>query len=285
MKKTFQTLISSVAAILLLSACAQHIFYPNASAWKETPSDYQYHFTDTYLSAHDDANIHIWQIKTPQKNAKGAILYFHGNSKNVSYHLEQVTWLLDAGYDVSMAEYRGYGAAPAELSLQQTREDMKRIIYWFHKTYDQQDKWLLGQSLGASLALHVSGSEKELAQGFNGIIADSGFANFRKIGQDVFSRYWFTWTLQLPMSWFMPKGFDADKVIANISPTPLLLLHSTDDWIVPYYHSKRLLNKAKEPVELLSYQGFHIHGFKQIEVQNQVLNFLNGTQTMGHTLK
>lgn len=263
-----------IALLLALSACSYHVFYPNSRDWQDTPDKSGFTYSDHYLKALDGEVLQLWQIKPIQASKQQAVLYFHGNSQNISYHLEQIAWLLDEGYEIVMAEYRGFGAAGGEISLKNSVNDMALVMQWFNKTYKNQEKWLLGQSLGASLSLLVSGKYPQLAHQYNGIIADSGFASFRKIGQDVFSRYWFTWAIQHPLSWFMPKGYNADAVIKYISPTPLMILHSSDDRVVASYHSDMLYRQAQQPKTLVYYTGPHIQGFQQQSVQQAVLNFM-----------
>lgn len=276
--KLLTRLALSLVLVLSLSACSHHIFYPSQKQWQSTPKDLGYSYSEHYLKAVDGEILHAWQIHTDKKDKHGAILYFHGNSQNLSYYLEQVTWLIDAGFDVVMVEYRGFGASSGEISLKQSTNDISLCMQWFLKSYPQQNRWLLGQSLGASLSLFVSGTNVSLAHQFNGIIADSGFANFRSIGQDVFARYWFTWPVQHPLSWFMPKGYDADNVISKISPTPVLIMHSKEDRVVAFYHSEKLYENAQQPKLMLAYSGPHIQGFKQKNVRQEVLNFLQNNQ-------
>lgn len=150
-------------------------------------------------------------------------------------------------------------------------------MHWFIKENPQQARWLLGQSLGAALSIHVAGHDATLAQAFTGMVFDSAFASFQSIGKDVLARYWFTWALQYPLSLAMPKGVDAISEIHHLSPTPILLLHSRQDFVVPYYHVEKLYKKAGEPKTLISYTGGHIEGFKQPLVKEQTLAFLRSS--------
>lgn len=263
----------NILLLAVLSGCANNIFYPAERAWSQTPDELGYRYRNHFLSMPDGAQINVWQL--PGVGAsRGAILYFHGNTQNISRHISQIAWLVDAGFDVVMVDYRGFGASSGKLSLAKTADDMHQVMLWFLSQYPEQETWLLGQSLGAALSIHVAGSDKSLSQAFNGFIFDSGFASFQAIGQDVFSRAWFTWGLQLPLSWLMPKGFDAKNVIANFSPRPILLLHGVEDYVVPYHHAETLLAAAKESKSLVSYYARHIQGFANLAIREQVLAFI-----------
>lgn len=275
--KRFPQLFFIFLACSLLSACAQHIFHPNSRMWQNTPINIGYTYKNHFIKANDGVLLNFWQVKTQHKKPLGAVLYFHGNSHNISAHLPQIAWLLEAGYDVVMPDYRGFGASQGQLSLAKSADDMQQVMAWFLYHYDGESTWLLGQSLGAALSAYVAGHDKTLRHAFNGVILDSGFSSFRSIGQDVFARSWFTWAAQHPLSWFMPKGYDAKTHIAKFSPTPLLMLHSKEDTIVPYYHGEALYKAAKEPKALITYGGWHVQGFKTKEVREQVFAFMRAS--------
>jgi fermentation-respiration switch protein FrsA (DUF1100 family) len=46
------------------------------------------------------------------------------------------------------------------------------------------------------------------------------------------------------------NDFRADDQVGNISPRPLLLIHSANDSVTPTYESIEMFKKAKQPAEL-----------------------------------
>lgn len=276
---TVKRLLLSLLLSLLLTGCASHIFYPAERQWQITPSDLGYSFHNHDLLAADGVTINTWQLFTPLPR-QGAILYFHGNTQNISMHISQIAWLVDAGFDVVMVDYRGFGASGGEISLDNTVSDMQLVMAWFIERYQQEPRWLLGQSLGAALSIHVAGSTEAYQQAFEGFIFDSAFASFQSIGQDVFARFWLTWPLQYPLSWLMPKGYNAEKAIAALAPTPIVLLHSENDTVVPYKHATRLFDHALPPKQLITYQERHIQGLSNQAVREQILAFLHSNNSL-----
>lgn len=263
--------------ITVLSGCSSHIFRPDNGRWIITPTELGYDYVNQFVVAQDGALLNVWLVSANHQPTRGAVLYFHGNARNISQHLPQILWLVDAGYEVVMADYRGFGASEGTLSLAKTATDMQRIMHWFIGVYRDDNTWLLGQSLGAALSAHVAGKDEQLRHAFNGVILDSGFASFQAIGQDVLDKAWFTWLFQVPLSWLMPRGYDADTQIGKLAPTPLLLLHSERDYVVPYDHAGVLYRKAGEPKTLITYQERHIRGFANPVVRQQVLAFLRSS--------
>jgi alpha-beta hydrolase superfamily lysophospholipase len=56
----------------------------------------------------------------------------------------------------------------------------------------------------------------------------------------------------------LPPFAGPGRVVDRIAPTPLLIAHGTDDWLVPVAHARRLFARAGEPRELhLIERGLH----------------------------
>jgi hypothetical protein len=53
----------------------------------------------------------------------------------------------------------------------------------------------------------------------------------------------------------------------------LLLIHGTEDEVVPYRHAQALFAAAQPPRFLLSYDGPHIGSFQDVEIRQAVLRF------------
>lgn len=60
----------------------------------------------------------------------------------------------------------------------------------------------------------------------------------------------------------MDDTYSAARYIAQLTPIPLLLLHGTQDAVIPHAHSQRLLAEARDPKRLLTVEGGqHIDAF------------------------
>ena len=52
--------------------------------------------------------------------------------------------------------------------------------------------------------------------------------------------------------------------VDKISPIPLIVIHGTKDRVVPFYHGKRLYDKAKDPKELWTIKnGGHVEALSK----------------------
>jgi fermentation-respiration switch protein FrsA (DUF1100 family) len=95
------------------------------------------------------------------------------------------------------------------------------------------------------------------------------------MARDVASRSWVTWALQYPVAWSMSDDYDLIDYIADISPVPLLLIHGTQDQIIPFGNSEKLFVAAGEPKRFLRYDGPHIATFRDLELREMLLGFFS----------
>jgi len=89
------------------------IFFPSKMPMNHT---YQFcqEFEEFNLKTKDGANLNAVHIK--QDSAKGVVLYFHGNSGNVSNLSHVANLLYSKGYDAFLIDYRTYGKSTGKLT-------------------------------------------------------------------------------------------------------------------------------------------------------------------------
>lgn len=257
----------------ILQGCSSLLFYPSRTMVR-TPADIGLEYRDVELRAADGTRLSAWWLAA-QGPARGTVYFLHGNAENVSTHIASVYWLPAAGYQVLLLDYRGYGKSAGEPSIPAVFEDIRAGFDWLAQEPTAQGKplFLLGQSLGAALGGYLAGSEPAIRQALAGVILDAGFARYSWIAREAAASTWLTWPLQWPAAWSMPDGYDLLDRVGHISPVPLLLIHGTQDEVVPYRHVEALYAAAQPPRFLLRYDGPHIGTFQDEEIRAVVLRF------------
>jgi len=74
----------------------------------------------------------------------------------------------------------------------------------------------------------------------------------------------------------MPRKYDPLDYIGAISPRPLLLMHGTQDQVVPFSQALELFEAANEPKLMLSYNGSHIGAMMNPKFRQVMLDFMQG---------
>ena len=270
-------------ALLMLPGLAGSsglLFYPQ-SHLVQTPAQLGLEYRDVWLEAADGVRLHGWWLPARGGPVAGTVYFLHGNAENISTHIHNVQWLPDQGYQVFLLDYRGYGRSTGKPRLPAVLQDVRTGFAYLLENPASQGRplFLLGQSLGASLGLYFAATDPQARRRLDGVISDAAFASYRGIVREVAGRSWLTWPLQYPLAWRLPAGLDPVDHVAAIAPTPLLLIHSRQDPIIPYVNAERLYQAARQPVTLRTTLGPHTATFNHPEHRRFVLSFFERSTT------
>ncbi|MCF6258082.1 MAG: alpha/beta hydrolase [Gammaproteobacteria bacterium] len=222
------------------------IFFPSRSL-VEIPADWGLQYEDTTLETVDGVRLHGWFI--PQQEASRVLLFFHGNAGNISHRRESVMIFHRLGLNVFIFDYRGYGASqgkPSELGLY--NDAMAAWQYLLQeKDFSRQQIIVFGRSLGGSVAVNLAAEVQPGA-----LILESTFSSARDMANVV-----------VPIiSRIMPLRFEFNAVEHIKSVTsPVLVVHSTEDDIIPFRLGEKVYQAAGQPKSLVKIRGDHNSGF------------------------
>jgi pimeloyl-ACP methyl ester carboxylesterase len=191
--------------------------------------------------------------------------------------------LVNSGFNVLTFDFRNSGLSEGNITSVglYEKDDLLGAIQ-FAKEKKPGQIVLLGFSMGASTSIMAAAQNKDVAA----VIADSPFADLTNYLDENLS----VWS-KLPsipfnkptlISMRLLTGIDTSKVkpiekIKEISPRPILLIHSKDDKSIPIENSYSLQKAAGENAQLWETEGVgHIksyEGYPEEYVEN-VIRFL-----------
>lgn len=208
------------------------IFFPQ-SYLEQKPEDIHLNYKEILFDTEDGQKLHGWLF--PLQGKSPFILFCHGNAGNVSHRLDNIGRLLGQGLPVFIFDYRGYGRSagkPSEKGLY--RDGVAAFDYLVREEHvDPKNIVLFGRSLGAAVAVDIS-----LKREVRAIILESAFTSTKEMAK--------TMLLFGLLSPFLPPNYNNLKKIARID-VPKLIIHGTDDHIVPYSMGEKLFAAAKAP--------------------------------------
>jgi hypothetical protein len=228
---------------------ARLIYFPNIGIGfgSAVPSDIGLDYEDVVFETSDGVQLHGWYVSADQ--ARGVILFFHGNAGNISHRLDSIEFFHRLGFSVFIIDYRGYGKSEGKTDEQGTYRDAEAA--WRHliekRGIDPGMIVIFGRSLGASIAAWLASRTSPAA-----LILESAFTSAPNLGKH---HYWF-----LPVRALARIHYDTQSYVERIS-VPTLVVHSADDEIVPYAHGRKLFSVAREPKAFVKLQGGHNDGF------------------------
>jgi len=275
-RTTIVTLLA-IAAVLQ-TGCSSVFFYPDNATYI-TPDRLNLDFEDVYLDTADGETLHGWWLPAlTDEPAKGTVYYLHGNAQNVSAHILNVAWLPEKGYNVFTLDYRGYGQSTGAPDIEGALHDAETGLRWLIEQEDTHNRplYLLGQSLGGALgvALASEWTQRNEQPTLDGIILDGTFSGFRYIAREKLDLFWLTWPFQYPLSWTIPDDYEGTDRIADLSPVPVMVIHSVRDGIIPFEHGVRLYEAAEQPKEFLQTDTPHAATFVIPAYREAVLEFM-----------
>lgn len=171
------------------------------------------------------------------------ILMFHGNGEIASDYQNFLDFFFDCGVNLAVVDFRGYGFStgkPIYSSLISDALPIYNEFYkWMLKHKIKDSLFLLGRSLGSACTSEIGAHNPE---SLRGVIFESGFASmynmmtrlFRVSGPDV-----------------SPEGlsdYSNDTRIRKFQK-PVLIIHGTNDWIIPCDEGKLIYENIPEGVD------------------------------------
>lgn len=233
---------------LLVWATQDKLIYFPESALAATPREYRFDYEDVTLTAADGVRLHGWFVPAPRP-ARGALLFLHGNGGNISHRLEKIALFRGLGFDVFIVDYRGYGRSEGRPGEDGTYRDARAA--WKYLTVTRAIRAprivIYGESLGGAVAAELASEHEPRA-----LIVESSFTSVPDLGAEIYP-----W---LPVRWLSRFRYDGRAALARVR-TPVLVIHSRADDIIPFAHGERLFAAANEPKKFLEIRGDHNAGF------------------------
>ena len=245
-------------SIFLLAGCSRLFFYPQKELLRR-PSDIGVGYEEVHFLSEDGVNLSGWFLPA-RGYAKGTILFFHGNAENISTHVAAVYWLPEQGFNVFIIDYRGFGNSDGKPDIEGVHLDAQASLSYLVKRDDvDPDRIIIfGQSIGGAIAIYTAATSNIPLRA---VIAESSFSSYPDIMQEKLSEMFLTW----PFQWLaktMTTRYDPVKVIQDISPVPLLLIHGDNDVVVSVRHTYKLYEAAQDNKQLwILENGGHISAF------------------------
>ena len=264
------------SACLILAACESLLFHPTPEVTVD-PGRLGLAYREMSIETADRLALDAWYLPAEAARDTGcSVLFLHGNAGNMGTHLPSVGWLPSAGYGVLLFDYRGFGRSPGEPSLSGLQRDFDAALRALEEQVGRApgDVIVFGQSLGGAVAVTALAASPRRHE-VKALIIEGAPSSYRGITREKLAAFWLTWPLQWPLARLMNDDYRPADAIAEISPTPVLILHGQADRVVPPQHGEALFVAAKEPKALWLFEGVgHIAALAEGRNRKALTRFL-----------
>lgn len=221
---------------------------------KEVKSSYEV----IRLFTKDMVKIHA-EFLEPQEG-KPVVLFFHGQSENITKWQETFLFLKRQGFGALFLSYRGHYKSAGRPSEDGIYTDAETAMeYLFSKGYKAKNIILWGRSLGSAVAVQTA-----LKYNVKAIILESPISNIKDASFSVFSRYVKIFKfiiLRNFIKWLILnsaflQNFANDEKIENVK-SPILIMHAKNDEKISFEQSVKLHEKNPNSKLVLVEKGSH----------------------------
>ena len=176
-----------------------------------------------------------------RENAKGLILYFHGNTRSIKGWARYAKDFYRFNYDVLLVDYRGFGKSTGKRSEKEMLSDMQFVYDKLKETYPEDHLIMYGRSMGSGFATKLASDNQPRY-----LILDAPYFSFIH----VIERFLPMLPLRLVLRFKLRTDLWLPKVKCHT-----YILHGTRDLLIPIRHSEALQKLNPQKVTLIRIIG------------------------------
>jgi len=240
-------LLAYFAMVGVVYVMQPQLLYMPSSASFTTPQEQGLAYEDVRLETEDGETLHAWYV--PSQADRGTVLFAHGNAGNITHRMDSIRIWHDLGFNTLIFDYRGYGESTGSPNEEGTYRDAAAAWTWLtdERNKSAGDIILFGRSLGAAVVTELATRTEPGA-----LILESPFISVPELGAKLYP-----WLPVRTLSRFdYPIRDRMDEV-----HSPVLVIHSRDDDIVPFEQGRAVFEAANEPKTFFELSGGHNDGF------------------------
>ncbi|MGM0423890.1 MAG: alpha/beta hydrolase [Thermodesulfobacteriota bacterium] len=224
------------------------LYFPEPEI-EATPEKLGLSYQDVWLQSSQGNKIHAWFIPGPGGVEAPVVLFMHGNSGNISHRLDLLRIVQELGLACLMPDYQGYGQSQGKPSEQGMYQDAHAAWDFLVEEKGVQPEQVVvwGHSLGGPVAARLAMDREPGA-----LILDSTFTSVSEMGRKLYPF--------LPVKHVFRYKYPTQDYLQQ-TQAPVLVVHSSEDGLVPFELGRKLYQAAPSPKEFLEIRGEHDYGF------------------------
>lgn len=204
------------------------------------------HFIKNYLKKTVD-DIYLDTIYVRNPDSTKCIIFFHGNSGNISMRFDMIKFLYNFA-SVVVFDYRSFGKSSGEssnLSSDGLYKDAdaiwKFVVNDLH--YNADDISLFGESLGCAIAIHLAAQLSKTMNSENyphSLILNAPFCSLSSMIELMFDKMHVNYIGKL-IAFIIGREYQSDKWLPFVNhKTKIIIAHSLRDEVIPYKEGQAL---------------------------------------------
>lgn len=220
------------------------IFHPEPLAEDDTFS-YSLPFEEIKLRINDKETLSAVMFKAD--TAKGMVIYFHGNSRNISKYAGKAKQFVERGYSVLMMDYPSYGKSTGALTEANIYANALRMYEIARKFFPPDNIIIYGRSLGTGVAAQLAA-----IRDCRRLVLEAPYYSMTDLAMRLIPIY--------PYRLMLEFKFPTDEYLPKVT-APILIIHGTDDNTIPIASARRLESLLKQQDQFITVPGADHNNF------------------------
>ncbi|MEQ8302092.1 MAG: alpha/beta hydrolase [Cyclobacteriaceae bacterium] len=213
-----------LANVILYFWQDQFLFKP-----EKLPADFQFKYPNLSFEEHSielEAGVNISAIHFRIEKPKGVVFYLKGNSKSIKGWGKFAIDFTRQGFDVVMADYRGFGKSTGRRTEEGIKNDLQLVYDKIKSQVDEKFIILYGRSLGSGFAAKLASLNIPRM-----LVLESPFYSLTSVTK--------RFVPFMPMSLIMRFPIRTYLYLKYVN-CPIKILHGTNDKLIPFSTSVKL---------------------------------------------
>ncbi len=190
--------------------------------------------------------IYGFYVRSNGKHADITVLYCHGNKQSIDPYWERVELLYEAGFNVYIFDYRGFGRSEGTSSESSLLSDARAALAALraHTSVADSSLAIYGFSLGGVPAVDLAANVVQPRV----LITESIFASGESLVQSGT-------LLDIPGHFLLEGTYSNVDAVRSVH-TPLLMLHGDSDTFINIDNNgRKIFAQANEPKQFITIKG------------------------------
>lgn len=183
------------------------------------------------IATKDGHKLHALLFEREENNE--LVVYYHGNAGNLEHWGQIAPLYLDAGFNILMYDYRGFGKSTGDIENQEDLLNDAHLVYDYAKSIcEEAEITVIGYSLGSGIASAVAAKNNPQR-----LILKSPYYAL----SDLASRK----VPFLPGATLVKYKLPTHSYLESVD-FPVHVFHGDEDQVIPVEHSRKLQEKFPE---------------------------------------
>ncbi len=224
-----QTILQSVLAIYAILLIAFYTLSDSVIFQPPTPT---YKDNNKIIKIPVDKGQEISAIFLKHPQPRATLLFSHGNAEDLGTLYPTLTLYYQQGYSILAYDYQGYGTSSGKPSEKNTYQDITAAYQYLTQKEGIPANSIIvyGRSVGTGPSVYLAKN-----QPIKALILQSPFISAYRV--------------QTRINLFPFDKYPNLKTLSTLS-IPLLLIHGTNDRVIPIWHSKTIAKHYKGPLQI-----------------------------------